>query len=71
MHAVKGAARTVGAVAIAKRVAQLEKASIDDLRERGQQDIAELRGIVDRTQTALREAVQRNQGGRRASGDPR
>jgi two-component system sensor histidine kinase RpfC len=71
MHAMKGASRTVGAVAIAKRVAQLEKASIEDLRERGQLDIAELRGIVDRTRTALRETIARHQDNRRAQADPR
>ncbi len=54
MHAIKGAAATIGAVAIAKRAAQLEKGLPDELEQRGMQEISELRGIVDRTQAALR-----------------
>ena len=68
MHAMKGASATIGAVAIAKRAAQLEKAAIDDLQEHGQLDIAELRGIVDWTQPALRDVVRRN-GVRRSYGE--
>jgi two-component system sensor histidine kinase RpfC len=56
-HGMKGAGAIIGAVAISKRAAQLERGAPDDLAQNGRKYVTELRSIVDRTQTALRELL--------------